>query len=84
LFSLVFLGALLAGIGMAFVVSQIRPTFHSQNSLREFTGRPILGSIPMIWTDKEKIKRRKKLYAFGLSLLSLLGLYGALMVRMAH
>jgi polysaccharide chain length determinant protein (PEP-CTERM system associated) len=84
LFSLVFLGALLAGIGISFVVSQIRPTFHSQNSLREFTGRPILGSIPMIWTDKEKIKRRKRLYAFGVSLVSLLGLYGALMIRMAH
>ena len=84
LFSLVFLGALLAGIGIAFVVSQIRPTFHSQNSLRELTGRPILGSIPMIWTDKEKIKRRKRLYAFGISLISLLGLYGTLMIKMAQ
>ena len=82
LFSMVFLGSLLAGIGIAFVISQIRPTFHSQASLREITGRPILGSIPMIWTDKEKIKRKKRLYAFGLSLLSLLGLYGVLMVKM--
>jgi polysaccharide chain length determinant protein (PEP-CTERM system associated) len=82
LFSIVFLGSLLVGIGIAFVISQIRPTFHSQASLREITGRPILGSIPMIWTDQEKIKRKKRLYAFGLSLLSLLGLYGALMVKM--
>jgi polysaccharide chain length determinant protein (PEP-CTERM system associated) len=83
LYSLVFLGSILAGIGVAFVISQVRPTFHSQVSLREITGRPILGSIPMIWTSKEKIKRRKRLYAFGLSLLSLLGIYGALMVKMA-
>ena len=83
LYSMVFLGAILAGIGIAFVISQIRPTFHSQVSLREITGRPILGSIPMIWTSKEKIKRRKRLYAFALSLLSLLGIYGALMVKMA-
>src|SRR5690348_16079154 len=83
LYSMVFLGAILAGIGIAFVISQIRPTFHSQVSLREITGRPILGSIPMIWTNKEKIKRRKRLYAFALSLLSLLGIYGALMVKMA-
>ena len=82
-YSMVFLGAMLAGIGIAFVISQIRPTFHSQVSLREITGRPILGSIPMIWTSQEKIKRRKRLYAFALSLLSLLGLYGALMVKMA-
>ncbi len=83
LYSIVFLGALLAGIGIAFIISQIRPTFHSPANLREVSGRPILGSIPMIWTDKEKIKRKKRLYAFGLSLLSLAGLYGALMVKMA-
>ena len=82
-FSIVFLGALLAGIGIAFVVSQVRPTFHSQASLREISGKPILGSIPMIWTDQEKSKRKKRLYAFGLSLLSLLGLYGTLMVKIA-
>lgn len=82
LFSIIFLAALLAGIGIAFVISQIRPTFHNQTSLREITGRPILGSIPMIWTNQEKGKRKKRLYAFGLSLLSLLGLYGALMVKM--
>ncbi len=82
-FSIVFLGALLAGIGTAFVISQVRPTFHSQASLREISGKPILGSIPMIWTDQEKSKRKKRLYAFGLSLLSLLGLYGTLMVKIA-
>lgn len=82
-FSIVFLGSLLAGIGIAFVISQVRPTFHSQISLREISGKPILGSIPMIWTDTEKVKRRKRLYAFGLSLLSLLGLYVALMLKIA-
>lgn len=80
-FSIVFLGSLLAGIGVSFVISQIRPTFHSQVSLREVSGKPILGSIPMIWTSKEKIKRRKRLYAFALSLLSLLALYAMLMTR---
>ena len=83
LFSLVFLASLLAGIGVAFMMSQIRPTFHSQSSLREITGRPILGTVAMIWTDQEKNKRKRRLYAFGLSLLFLLGLYGALMANLA-
>lgn len=83
LFSLVFLSALLVGVGVAFMMSQIRPTFHSPSSLREITGRPILGSVTMIWTAQEKIKRKRRLYAFGLSLLSLLGMYGALMVKIA-
>src|SRR5687768_9469741 len=83
LFSIVFLGALLAGIGADYVISQVRPTFHSQLSLREITGKPILATIPMIWTDKDKVKRKKRLYAFGLSLLILLSLYGVLMLKVA-
>jgi polysaccharide chain length determinant protein (PEP-CTERM system associated) len=81
--SLVFLAALLAGVGVAFLMSQIRPAFHTQISLREVAGRPILGTVAMIWTDQEKLKRKRRLYAFGLSLLSLLGLYSALMIKMA-
>jgi polysaccharide chain length determinant protein (PEP-CTERM system associated) len=81
LISLVFLGALLTGIGSAFLMSQIRPTFQSQGALREITGFPVLGTVSMIWTDQEMIKRKKGVYAFGLSLLFLLGLYGALLAK---
>ena len=75
LFTFVFLGALAVGIGMAFIISQIRPTFHTQGGLREVTGLPILGTVPMIWTDQEKIKRKGQLYAFGASLLLLIMCY---------
>ncbi|HUX65296.1 XrtA system polysaccharide chain length determinant [Sulfuricella sp.] len=81
LVSLAFLGALLAGIGTAFLMSQIRPTFQSQGALREISGFPVLGTVSMIWTDQEMIKRKKGVYAFGLSLLFLLGLYGALLAK---
>lgn len=81
-YSLAFFLALAAGIGIAFALNQLRPSFHSQGKLREITGMPVLGTIPMIWTSKEKTERKKRLYALGLSLLSLLGLYGVLMVKM--
>jgi len=81
LVSLVFLGALLTGIGVAFLMSQMRPTFQSQSALREIIGLPVLGTVSMIWTDQEIIKRKKGVYAFGLSLLFLLGLYGALLAK---
>lgn len=83
LYSLVLLIALASGIGIAFMMSQINPAFHSQSSLREVTGRPILGSVTMTWTGQEVAKRRKKLLAFCLSLLLLLGLYGTLMATLA-
>jgi hypothetical protein len=80
LFSLVFAGALLAGLAVALLLSQIRPTFLSQTSLREVTGLPILGSIGMNWTDQQKVRRRRRLYAFAAAVASLFTAYGGVLV----
>ncbi|MFL6673688.1 MAG: XrtA system polysaccharide chain length determinant [Massilia sp.] len=77
LFSLVFVGALVAGLAVAFLMSQVRPTFLSQSALREVTGLPVLGSISMNWTGEQKIRRKRRLYALGASVLMLFGVYGA-------
>jgi len=79
LFSMVFAGALLSGLVAAFLMSQFRPTFLSQSSLRDVTGIPILGAISMNWTPEQTIRRRRRLYALGASVLMLFGLYGAVM-----
>jgi len=75
-YSLVFVASLLAGLGSAFLMSQVRPTFLSQHSLREVTGVPILGSIGMNWTEQQKSSRRRRLYGFGLAVASLLTAFG--------
>ncbi|CAH1385692.1 XrtA system polysaccharide chain length determinant [Candidatus Nitrotoga sp. M5] len=80
LFSMVFLGALLGGIGVALLMSQIRPTFMSQNSLRETIGLPILGTVTMNWTPHEKTKHKRSLYAFGLAITLLVALYSVVMI----
>ena len=77
---MVFVGALVGGIGSALLMSQIRPTFLSQNSLRESIGLPILGTVTKNWTINEKIKRKRSLYAFGLSITLLVALYSVVMV----
>ena len=82
LFSLVFLGALAAGLAGALLLSQVRPTFLSQASLRDVTGIPILGSISMNWTTEQKVKRRRRLYAMAASLVALFGAYGGVMALM--
>ncbi|RJG01881.1 XrtA system polysaccharide chain length determinant [Noviherbaspirillum sedimenti] len=79
LFSGLLAGALVAGIAFAFLMSKIRPTFLSQNELRNETGLPILGTVSMIWTNQEQRRRKKRLVAFGLSFMGLLALYGGLM-----
>jgi polysaccharide chain length determinant protein (PEP-CTERM system associated) len=82
LFSVVFGAALLAGIAVALLMSQFRPTFLSQRSLREVTGLPILGSVSMNWTVEQKVKRRRRLYAFGFTLFVLFGTYGGAMATL--
>jgi len=77
LFSLVFAGALAAGIAVAFLMSQVRPTFLSQATLREVTGLPVLGSIGMNWTAEQTVRRKRRLVALGFSVLVLFGAYGA-------
>lgn len=77
LFSLVFVGALIAGLAGAFLMSQFRPTFVSQTTLREVAGVPIIGAITMNWTNEQRIRRKRRLYAVGAALLVLFGVYGA-------
>jgi len=79
LYSMVFGGALLAGLGTALLLSQIRPTFLSQNSLREVTSMPILGSIAMNWTERQKVARKRRLYAFGVAVATLFTAYGGVL-----
>ena len=77
LFSLVFVGALIAGVAVAFLMSQVRPTFLSQSTLREVTGLPVLGAIGMNWTGAQTVRRKRRLIALGMSVLVLFGAYGA-------
>ena len=85
LFSLVFVGALVAGLAVAFLMSQLRPTFLSQSALRDVTGLPVLGSIGMNWTPDQTVKRKRRLVALASSVLLLFGAYGigmaAILVR---
>ena len=77
LFTAVFIAALAAGLAGAFLLSQLRPTFLSQASLREVTGLPILGAVSMNWTAEQTVLRKRRLVGLAASVLLLLGAYGA-------
>jgi hypothetical protein len=40
---------------------------------------PILGSISMNWTNEQKVRRKRRLYALGASVFVLFGAYGGVM-----
>jgi polysaccharide chain length determinant protein (PEP-CTERM system associated) len=83
LITAIMLMALGAGIGVAFVLSQIRPTFSDEKRLRELSGLPVFGAVVMAWTDVQRNKRRKGLVAFLLSLVSLLSAYGTVLAALS-
>ena len=82
LMSLVLVVALGGGLGLAFLISQIRPTFDDERRLREVSGLPVFGTVVMVRTKAQKARRKTGLVALLLSFLSLLSAYGAIMVAL--
>ena len=78
--SLVLLVALGGGVGFAFVLGQIRPTFSDERRLREVSGVQVLGTVVMAWTDAQKARRTRGLVALLISFVSLLSAYAAIMM----
>ena len=79
LLSAVLLAALLCGVVVALLISQIRPTFLSPAELRESTGFPVLGTVSMNWTDAESAKRKGDRYRFAISIASLFFVFGGVL-----
>jgi polysaccharide chain length determinant protein (PEP-CTERM system associated) len=79
LFSSMVLGLGLAiGVALAFLLSQLRPTFDDRRVLNELTGITVLGSVNMVWTPEQKRKRTLRHLTFSLSFLGLLVCYAAI------
>lgn len=78
--SLVLLGSLAVGVGVAFLLSQIRPTFDDTKSMKDITGIPVLGVVSMVRTDEYVNKRRMAIVAFTSAWLMLLAVYGGVAV----
>ena len=79
LFSAALAAALGAGVAIALLASQIRPTFLSPAELRDATGLAVLGTVSMNWTEQQQVRRRRDRYGFGLCLGSLMLLYGGVL-----
>lgn len=73
--SAVFGGAIAAGIGIALIISMLRPVFGDRRQLSEAMGVPVLGSVNMIWTPQQKTKRRVVNLAFIIAIFGLVGSY---------
>jgi len=64
LISLVLFAGMAAGVGLAFLMSQIRPTFDNVNMLRAELTAPIFGSVSMLALPDTVYKRKLRLFVF--------------------
>jgi polysaccharide chain length determinant protein (PEP-CTERM system associated) len=77
--SFVLLAALASGIGVAFLLSQFRPTFDGERRLREVSGLPVLGTVAMAWTDAQQKRLTLGRRAILVSVVGLILAYAAIM-----
>jgi polysaccharide chain length determinant protein (PEP-CTERM system associated) len=65
-----------AGFAVAFLLSQVRPTFDERQMLNEELALPVLGSVNMVWTQDQIRARRTRNLTFLVSLGVLVGAFG--------
>ena len=59
---LVVVGSVVAGVGAAYAMSIMRPVIGTVRELRDFSKRPVLGSLVVVTTDKARVASRWDLW----------------------
>ena len=78
------LAALAAGLGVTFLMSQIRPVFFDANSLRAATDLPLLGVVTLVKNDVVKRRETRSLYRFLVSVVALVVVFLLGMAYLAY
>ena len=76
--TMVLVSALGAGVSFAFLLSQINPRVYSSEELKEITQLPILGTVSLVFSERQRTERRMELGVFALTLIGLISIYGGL------
>lgn len=76
-------GALLFGLALTFVLSQLRPTFLDGRDLREVSGLPLLGTVSATSDPVRKRRRQRLNLAFLGGVGGYVGAFGVLTVALA-
>jgi len=75
----VFLFGLVAGLGVAFLMAQLRPVVYDQRTLRKITGLPVFGEVSNVMTDEFIHKKKMEYLGFIVSIVVLIAAFGSIM-----
>ena len=78
------LAALASGLGLAFLMSQVRPVFFDGAALRQVTELPLLGVVELVSNEGLRQHERKSLRRFLTALLTLIVLYAGGMAALSY
>lgn len=77
------LAAIAAGLGMAFLMSQVRPVFFDGATLRQVTQLPLLGVVALIPSDEQRRRESRSLKRFIAASIAFLLLYAGGMAALS-
>jgi hypothetical protein len=84
LMPLALLAALAGGLGIAFVMTQVRPVFFDAATLRGAAELPVLGVVSAVRNEAMQRRERRSFKRFLASLLALLVVFGVGMALMYY
>lgn len=67
--------AIAAGLGITFLLSQVRPVFFEGGTVRNVTELPLLGVVSLVRNDALKAKERRTFKRFLASIVALVGVF---------
>jgi polysaccharide chain length determinant protein (PEP-CTERM system associated) len=76
--------SLAAGLGIAFVLSQLRAVFFDARSVRNTIGLPILGVVTLVLGDAARARARRDLKRFGFASSGLVGVFVVAVVVLTY
>jgi len=80
LLTLVLVGGLVLGLGVAFLASQLHPSYVTEDRLASDTGLPVLGSIGEVIAPAAKRRERRLSLGFAAAATAAVGVYALMMV----
>ncbi len=63
----VFMFAMGAGVGLAWLLDKLRPVFHHSRSLAEVTGLPVIGVVSIAWVEKHRARLYREYVKFAVA-----------------
>lgn len=84
LMPLALLAALAAGLGVAFLMSQLRPVYFDVGALRRGTSLPLLGVVTLIKSDAVRARESRSLLRFLASVVGLVLVFGVGMMALTY